>query len=277
MNSEDLCIQPAGFLLQLSSDWIVLGASENVEQFLGQSHRTLVDKPLSEIIREQPLHDLRNLFQRLGSTTAIARAYHMRLTDSDTRLDLAFQRSGSHVLLEAIPSPSTGIGECIGSVGGLIAGLASASGRALLDGGARRMRALTGFDQVRLSIGEESLVSGRTPPGGEQLAAVARDLPRMIADCAAAGVPVHPRKPGDTSLGSALLASPAKAQAAALEAAGIRSLLRVPISFASGEEGMFECLNRGPRALSIELHAAAELFAQMFALRLEAARASQDG
>ena len=44
--------------------------------------------------------------------------------------------------------------------------------------------------------------------------------------------------------------------------------MRVP--FAAGAmRGEFRCENRTPHAASLEIHAAAELFAQMVALRLE--------
>jgi hypothetical protein len=44
--------------------------------------------------------------------------------------------------------------------------------------------------------------------------------------------------------------------------------MRVPFSV-DGLEGEFRCDSRLPRAASFELHAAAELFAQLFAMRLE--------
>ena len=45
--SGELQIQPAGFLIQLSLDWIVLRASENVDDLLGESHVTLIEEPFS--------------------------------------------------------------------------------------------------------------------------------------------------------------------------------------------------------------------------------------
>src|SRR5206468_12762116 len=83
-------IQSGGFLLELSLDWIVLRASENVHQLLGQSHVTLIDEPLGRFVHSQALHDLRNLFSRLSGTTGIARAYGVRLTDDRDLFDIAF-------------------------------------------------------------------------------------------------------------------------------------------------------------------------------------------
>jgi len=152
--------QPSGYLLELSFDWIVLRASENVHHLLGESHVTLIDEPLGRFVHAQALHDLRNLFSRLSGTTGIGRAYAVRLTDDHDLVDVAFHLVDGHVLLEAIPSSGC-FGECFGSVGGLIAGLGNNHGQALLDGGARRMRALTGYDRVTLSCGERRAESSR--------------------------------------------------------------------------------------------------------------------
>ena len=133
-------IQPAGYFLELSLDWMVLRASENVHRMLGESHVTLIDEPLGRFVHSQALHDLRNLFSRLSGTTGIGRAYAVRLTNDPDLFDIAFQLSDGRVLLEAVPSPGA-YGEAFGTVGGLISGLSNSQGQALLDGGARRMRA----------------------------------------------------------------------------------------------------------------------------------------
>src|SRR3954468_1857621 len=96
----DRGIQPCGYLLELSLDWIVLRASENIHHLLGESHVTLIDEPLGRFVLNQALHDLRNLFSRLSGTTGIGRAYGVRLTDEPDLVDIAFQLSDGRVLLE---------------------------------------------------------------------------------------------------------------------------------------------------------------------------------
>src|SRR5580765_5455318 len=91
--AEDARIQSAGYLLELSLDWIVLRASENVHRLLGESHVTLIDEPLGRFVHSQALHDLRNLFSRLSGTTGIGRAYAVRLTNDPDLVDIAFQLS----------------------------------------------------------------------------------------------------------------------------------------------------------------------------------------
>jgi hypothetical protein len=256
-------IQPGSYLLELSLDWIVLRASENIHKLLGESHVTLIDEPFGKFVHSQALHDLRNLFSRLSGTTGVGRAYGVRLTSDPDLVDIAFQLADGRVLLEAVPSEGC-FGECFGSVGGLIAGLASSHGQALLDGGARRMRALTGYDRVRLRCGDRRSESSR---GAFTTTSDASNLPIIITNTAGDGVPVFPREVEETSVESALLRAPDRQQRQKLEAQGIKGILRVPFT-ADGVDCEFCCENRSARQPSFELHAAAELFAQMFAMRL---------
>jgi len=194
-STADVRIQDGTYLLELSLDWIVLRASENIHHLLGESHVTLIEEPLGKFVHAQALHDLRNLFSRLSGTTGIGRAYAVRLTDDPELVDIAFQVIDGRVLLEAVHSVAS-FGEAFGSVGGLIAGLATSSGQALLDGGARRMRALTGYDRVTLSCGDRRAESSRGAFGG---AVDPADLPVLVADTDAAGINLFPREADDTS------------------------------------------------------------------------------
>ena len=103
-SAGDVQFQSSGFLLELSLDWIVLRASENIHHLLCESHVTLIEEPLGRFVHAQALHDLRNLFSRLSGTTGIARAYGIRLTEEPNLVDVAFQLSGDRVILEAVPS-----------------------------------------------------------------------------------------------------------------------------------------------------------------------------
>ena len=258
-------IQPTGFLLELSLDWIVLRASENIHRLLGESHVTLVDEPLGRFVHAQALHDLRNLFSRLSGTTGIARAYGVRLTDDPDLVDVAFQLSDGRVLFEAVPSTGT-FGERFGTVGGLIAGLAGSSGQALLDNGARRMRALTGYDRVTLVCGEQRAESSRGAFAAAENAG--GELPVIVSDSSADAVALYPGDADESSVGSALMRACVSSERERLIDAGVRACLRVPFSV-DGISGEFRCDSRSPREPGFELHAAAELFAQLFAMRLE--------
>lgn len=258
-------VQAGAYLLELSLDWIVLRASENIHHLLGESHVTLIEEPLGRFVHAQPLHDLRNLFSRLSGTTGIARAYGVRLTDEPHLVDVAFQLSDGRVLLEAVPSVGS-FGECFGSVGGLIAGLSGSEGQALLDNGARRMRALTGYDRVTLAWGDARAESTR---GAFEAAATDdEDVPVILVDASAGGVALFPREEGESSVADALLRGCDSGIRARMADGGVRGCLRVPFT-ADGSKGEFRCDSRRAREPNFELHAAAELFAQLFAMRLE--------
>jgi len=258
-------VQAGAYLLELSLDWIVLRASENIHHLLGESHVTLIDEPLGKFAHSQALHDLRNNFSRLSGTTGIGRAYGVRLTDEPELVDIAFQLSEGRVLFEAVPSVGA-FGGKFGTVGGLAAGLANVRGQTLLDGGARRMRALTGYDRVTLVIGERRAESSRGAfPGPADMSA---RLPAIVADAEAEGVALFPRGEGDESIEAALLCAPDRGALDTLGGSGVRSVLRVPFT-ADTTDGEFFCENRTACEPSLELHAAGELFAQLFALRLE--------
>jgi len=262
-------IQPSGYLLELSLDWIVERASENVHHLLGESHVTLIDEPLGRFVQSQALHDLRNLFSRLSATTGIARAYRVRLTDDPDLFDIAFQQHGDRVILEAVPTPPGGLGEELSAVGGLGEGLAGSGD--LLEDAARRLRALTAYDRVTLLVGDSKATSSRTGvpfrPGAN--ATLSDDLPLIVSDSAAAGVAVFPHDDEDSTISTALLRSPSAEQQAELVERGFGSTMRVPVTLDNQKVGEFRLAHTKPRRPSFEVHAAAELFAQLFAMRLE--------
>ncbi len=269
--ADDAGIQAGGYLLELSPDWIVCRASENIHHLVGESHVTLIDEPLGRFVHAQALHDLRNLFSRLSGTTGIARAYRIRLTDDRDWHDVAFQHSGDRLILEAVPSPSDGIGESLSAVGGLAAGMAGENGQALLDSAARRMRALTAFDRATLLVGESKATSDRrgVPFSSGANATLSDDLPPLITNRGGAAVPIFPRQDDDSKVAAALLHAPSAEQQAQLAERGFGSTMRVPVMFDGEKIGEFRMAHTKPRGPNFEVHAAAELFAQLFAMRLE--------
>ena len=265
-------VQSCGYLLELSLDWIVERASENIHHLLGESHVTLIAEPLGRFVHAQALHDLRNLFSRLSATTGVARAYRVRLTDDPDLYDIAFQQQDDRVILEAAASPAEGLGEALSAVGGLAAGLATERGVKLLEAAARRMRALTAYDRVTLLVGEAKATSSRTgvPFGAGANASLSDGLPLLIPDAKAAPVQLFPREDEDSAAGIALLRPPSQAQTEELAERGFASTMRVPVLLLGGEPvGEFRMAHTRPRLPSFECHAAAELFSQLFAMRLE--------
>ena len=128
------------------------------------------------------------------------------------------------------------------------------------------MRALTGYDRVTLVCGDARAESSRGAFSAS--ADMSADLPAIIGDSGTVAVRIFPREPEETSAADALLHRANEAVLDALTAAGVRSTMRVPFSV-DDLHGEFRCDCRAPRDPSFELHAAAELFAQLFAMRLE--------
>lgn len=257
-------VQSAGFLLELSPDWLILRASENAHGFLGEYHQRLVGEPLANFTLAQPLHDLRNSLSRQRGSNGIARAYRVRLIDEPRYFDIAFQPLEGSILIEGLPSPNQGFGEWLGSVGRLIDGLRSANRKSMLEGAARRMRALTGFDRVCLELGEEKVESVR---GKVPRLSVTGELPPIVADSSEAPVQLFPRDEAE-GVESALLRSPTAKQLEELRSSGVGSTLCVPVMQGGEKLGHFQCENRACRPPSFEQHAAVELFTQMFAMLL---------
>lgn len=264
-------IQSCGYLLELSPDWIVERASENIHHLLSESHVTLIDEPLGRFVHAQALHDLRNLFSRLSAMTGIARAYRVRLTDDPDLYDIAFQQQDDRVIVEAVPSPTEGLGEVLSAVGGLAAGLANDRGPKLLDAAARRMRALTAFDRVTLLVGDSKATSSRTgvPFSAGANASLSDDMPLLLPDAKASAVPVFPRDDEDSAAGIAILRGLSAEQSAELGERGFASTMRVPVTLSGETVGEFRMAHTRARKPSLEVHAAAELFAQLFAMHLE--------
>jgi len=172
-------VQSAGFLLELSPDWLIIRASENAHSFLGEYHQRLVGDPLANFTLAQPLHDLRNSLARQRGSSGIARAYRIRLIDEPRYFDIAFQSLGETIILEGLESRDEGLGDALGSVSRLIDGLNSGDRKSMLDGAARRMRALTGYDRVTLVIGDDRIESSR---GQISELKISGDLPPIVAD-----------------------------------------------------------------------------------------------
>ena len=104
------------------------------------------------------------------------------------------------------------------------------------------------------------------------MASATEDLPGIIADTADAPVPIFPRRFGDRSIARALLRSPSPDALKLLRDQQIGSAMTIPLSFEGLPTGHIRCESRSAREPSFELHAAAELFAQMLGLRLEVDR-----
>ena len=99
-------IQPIGFLLALTADWMVARASANFAEFIGLDATDLIGRPLPRSSSAEAIHDLRN---RVACCAAPTRSSGFRLRAGariDHPFDVAIHFSGGQVVIEAEPAPS---------------------------------------------------------------------------------------------------------------------------------------------------------------------------
>src|SRR4029453_8097155 len=113
----------------------------------------------------------------------------------------------------------------------------------MLEGAARRMRALTGYDRVTLVMDGQRVESSR---GKMPELEGSGELPPIIADAAEQPVQLFPRN-GDKDIAGALLRCPTLQQLEELRAAGVTSALCVPVVRKGETIGCFECDSRTER------------------------------
>src|SRR3569832_1599445 len=96
-------IQPIGFLIVLTSDWMISNVSRNVGEILEISG-DLIGRPASEILTKAAIHALRNRLALLRGKDALERVFRMDLQGNGKAFDVALHMSGSRIILEGEPS-----------------------------------------------------------------------------------------------------------------------------------------------------------------------------
>ena len=79
-------IQPIGFLIAVTTDWIVTRASENVSDFIGCQAKDMIGCPLAEYLPSHALHDLRNRVSLLRGPDSIERLFAREFGQSPARV-----------------------------------------------------------------------------------------------------------------------------------------------------------------------------------------------
>jgi light-regulated signal transduction histidine kinase (bacteriophytochrome) len=283
-------IQRIGFLISITKDWLVSRASENVSQFLGCSPEDMIGRPLAEFVSARAVHDLRNRVAMLRGPDAVERLFASELV-KDAHFDVAVHISGSFIIIEAEPG-SQAIGDTTGTVRSMIARLDLAPDlQAFYREGARQIRALLAYDRVmvyKFDKDGSGEVVGEVCKSGigtfKGLRYPASDIPqqartlykrnllRLIADIGATPVPISPQldeagNPLDLSLSMLRSVSPIHIEY--LRNMGVCASLSISIIVEGELWGLFACHHYSPRTPSFQMRSVSELFAQMFAMRLE--------
>jgi light-regulated signal transduction histidine kinase (bacteriophytochrome) len=285
-------IQPIGFLIAVTSDWMVARVSRNISQFLDTSAEDLIGRPLTDVLPPAAIHGLRNRVAMLRGPDSIERIFGCTLIDGHQPFDIAIHMSSGHILIEAEPGTGTDHGDVTGTVRSMIARLDQAETmNAFFNEGARQVRALSGFDRVMVyrfaADGSGEVVAESAKPGigsflglhypATDIPAQARELYkrnllRVITDVNAEPVPIVPQidavgAPLDLSLSMLRSVSPIHIEY--LKNMGVQASMSISILVEGRLWGLFACHHYSPRCASFERRSVAELFAQMFAMRLE--------
>lgn len=284
-------IQPIGFLIAVSADWIIARVSENVGKFLGRSSAELIGQPLAAFIPSRAVHDLRNRVIILRGPDAVERLFGCHLVEGAPPFDIAIHLSGGQIVIEAEPGSAEN-GDATGIVRSMVGRLDQTTE---LGGfyreGARQVRALLGYDRVMVykfaadgsgEVVAEACKAGigsffglhypasDIPQQARQL--YRRNILRIIGDVNADAVRIVPEldeegRPLDLSLSVLRSVSPIHIEY--LKNMGVRASLSISIIVEDQLWGLFACHNYAPRCPTFERRSVSELFAQMFSMRLE--------
>ena len=283
-------VQPMGFLIALTADWMVARVSANVGEFIGLDPDQLLGRPLSEVFTANAIHSLRNRVSMLRGPDSIERVFGCRLVERHA-FDVAVHLSGATIVVEAQPA-SDEHGDATGAVRSMIARLDRTSEiGAFFNEGARQVRALTGFDRVMVyrfaADGSGEVIAEVAKPGigtfkglhypatdipAQARALYKRSLLRVISSVEAEPVPVLPQldaegQPLDLSL--SILRSVSPIHIEYLKNMGVQASMSISIVVDDRLWGLFACHHYQPICPSFERRSVCELFAQMFAMRLE--------
>lgn len=283
-------IQPIGFLIAVTTDWIVARVSENISSFIGRDVDEMLGRPLAEFLSPRTLHDLRNRVGMLRGAEAVERLFACELV-KDTPFDVAVHFSGAYIVIEAEPGGEAPK-DTTGTVRSMMARLdQTADFSAFYREGARQVRALLGYDRVMVykfdadGSGEvvgEACKSGIGSFKGlhypasdipqQARALYRRNLLRIISDVNATSVQIKPQldefgKPLDLSLSMLRSVSPIHIEY--LKNMGVGASMSISIVVDGELWGLFACHHYSPRVPNFQARSVSELFAQMFAMRLE--------
>ncbi|GJD96395.1 HWE histidine kinase domain-containing protein [Methylobacterium iners] len=296
-------VQPFGFLLAVSPDWIVTRASVNAPSWLGRQVDEMLGLPLDKLLDGEAIHILRGHLQTLRGPDAVDRVFGVHLLEGQASFDVALHLSGGSIVIEAEPSAPEHL-----SAGNLVRSMVSRLQQTVgfepfCREAARQMRALTGFDRVMVyrfaPDGSGEVIAEAVRSGLDRYLGLhypASDIPkqaralyernwlRIIANVDAPGAAVVPARdpdgaPLDLSLSTLRTVSPIHLEY--LRNMGVAASLSVSILRNGRLWGLFACHHMEPRHISLERRTGSELFGQMFSWILESrereVEAAQEG
>jgi len=284
-------IQPFGFLIAVTADWLVARVSANVAEFIGIDPAEMLGRPLSGFMTDHGIHAIRNRLTMLRGPDAVERLFDQQLFEGRPAFDVAVHMASDLIVIEAEPAADDHV-EAATMVRAMVNRLDQTDLMAsFLREGARQVRAITGFDRVMVYRFDKQLsgevVAEALRPGVDSFLGLnypASDIPaqarklylrnlfRVIADVGATPVPLVPQlDPHGVALDQSLsvLRAVSPIHIEYLTNMGVGASLSISIVVGGKLWGLFACHHYAPRLPSFAARTAAELFGQMFSLMLE--------
>lgn len=285
-------IQSFGFLLSVSTDWLVSRASENLVEHIGVAWDAALGQRLDQVLSEDAVHDIRNRIAYLQGEDSVERLLRVRLRPDLPDYDVAIHFSHSMIVIEGEPSGPAGHEDIGITVRSMLMRQSQASSMQNFQLNAvRQIRAITGFDRVMLyrfdqdGAGEvvaESVVSKResflslrypaTDIPRQARALYVRNVLRVIADLQDPGARIMPEKDisgQQIDLSMSVLRSVSPVHIEYLSNMGVRASLSISVICEGRLWGLIACHHYDTLRPTLEQRTAAELFGRMFSMMLE--------
>lgn len=284
-------IQAFGYLVALSSDWIVSRASLNCEGLLGCPAQSALGLSAAEFFTPAAVDQIRQRLAELAMGR-VDRLFNLPLTHDGRSFDVALYRSGRQFVLEIEPSVPGAARDYLSLVRPMFDATRQAADLTdLCDIAARQMRRLTGFDRVKVyrfdHTGAGEVIAEARGDGidsflglhfpGSDIPRQARqlytqNLLRIITDVDATPIDVYPTldfdgAPLDLSHSGLRAVSPIHIEY--LRNMGVKASMSVSILRNGELWGLFACHHYSPLTLPYGTRTAAELFGEFFSGGLE--------
>jgi len=283
-------IQPAGFLLAVSEDWLIEVVSANIGDFIPCNPANLIGRPASDVLAEDAVHALRNRLAMLRDPEGVERLLGCRLTEDDRSFDVAIHFSGARIIIEAEPASAKTYGDMTATLRGMFARIDQGVDLAdFLREATQQMRALTGFDRVLMlrfnrdwssEVVAEYARGGVASLLGEHIAAdrlpleerncLQRAPLHLSADFDAELVPLSFDDGSELpDLSRAILRPVTSAYYEQLRKMDARAAMSIAVVVDGSLWGLIACFHHHPRSIGFERRSVADVFAQLLASRIE--------
>lgn len=292
-------VQRFGFLVALTSDWIVSHISANAGDFLGCPPESLIGESASTFLSRESIHSIRNKLQNMRSGALPEIVHGLGAGVGEKRaFDATVHIASNQIVVEFEEPSAQGDAERhIGDVQQAINRIGRLSDTtAILKFAVRFAAALAGFDRVMAyrflpdqsgEVAAEWHAAGMEPFLG--LRYPASDIPaqartlyvknpiRVIADAYDEGVPILPADSpaGTLDLSHSVLRSVSSIHLEYLRNMPVAASMSISLIIEGKLWGLIACHHRRPKVLTQSQRNAILLFGQMLSLLLEG-RLSRD-